>query len=94
MGAAILPDVPRRPTLLRRLLAAFALTVVLLLGAMSNAAAAAPRTGSANRDLAPSAQALPNPRPPAFVLPLVLGAIVFLAALPPVFPRFVGGGRT
>jgi hypothetical protein len=86
---------PRRPNLIRRLAAAAALTAVLLLGAMSSAAVAAPRTAPAvNKDVAPAAQPLPIPRPSAAILPLVLGAIVILAALPPTLPRYGGGGRS
>jgi hypothetical protein len=93
MGATTKPHVPRRPRLIRRLAAALALTAVLLLGAMATTAAAAPTTGPAvNKDLAPSAQTVSDSRPPSLLLPLVLGALFFLAALPPTLPRFGGGG--
>jgi hypothetical protein len=93
MGATTQPQKPHRPAPLRRLAAAFALAAVLLIGAMATAAVAAPRTApGVNKDVTPTAQHLPTPRAPAFVLPLVLGALFFLAAMPPTLPRFGGGG--
>jgi hypothetical protein len=98
MGATTQSHVPRRPILLRRLAAAFALMAVLLLGAMSTAAVAAPRTAPAvHKDIAPAAQPLPTSRPSAAILPLVLGGIVMLAVLVPFpgyYPRYgYRGGR-
>jgi hypothetical protein len=98
MGATTKLDPPRRPTMIRRLAAALALAALLLLGAMTTAAVAAPRTAPAvNRDVAPAAQPVPVPRPSAIVLPLVLGGIVILAVLAPFpgyYPRYgYRGGR-
>ncbi|HVD16069.1 MAG TPA: hypothetical protein VNK73_16695 [Actinomycetota bacterium] len=72
--------------------AVLAITAVLLLGAMSVSAAAAPTTPESHQAAIESAQPGPGSRPSAAVLPLVLGAIVILAAYNPV-PRYHGGGR-
>lgn len=88
MGATTKSHTHRRPAMLRRMAATLALSAVLLLGAMSAAAVAAPRTApAAHKDIAPAAQPLPTPRPTAAILPLVLGAIVILAVLSP-FPGY------
>src|SRR4030095_15457892 len=92
-----------QPALLRRLTIVLALTATLLLGAVSAAALAAPRTAPARpatrtavppppRARPPTPPAAPPPRrvpasrPAAAILPLVLGAIVILAAYNP--PRY------
>jgi hypothetical protein len=74
-----------RTAVLRRLTIVLALTTTLLVGALSTAAFAAPRTAPArpathNAATAPADQPVPASRPPAAILPLVLGAIVILAA--------------
>jgi hypothetical protein len=72
-----------RPALLRRLTIVLALATILLLGALSTAALAAPRTAPARpatRTAVKPAQPVPASRPAGAVLPLVLGAIVILAA--------------
>jgi hypothetical protein len=74
-----------QPALLRRLTIVLALTATLLLGAVSSAALAAPRTAPArpatHTAVNPSAdQPVPASRPAAAILPLVLGAIIILAA--------------
>jgi hypothetical protein len=92
MGATTKLKSPRRPTLIRRLAAALALATLLLLGTMTTAAVAAPRTAPAvHKDVAPAAQPLPVSRPAATILPLVLGGIVILAVLVPFpgyYPRY------
>jgi hypothetical protein len=98
MGATTKLNPPRRPTHTRRLAAAVALAALLLLGAMTTAAVAAPRTAPAvHKNVAPAAQPLPTSRPPATLLPLVLGGIVILAVLVPFpgyYPRYgYRGGR-
>ncbi len=78
----------RRPFLLRRLAAVSALAALLLLGAMTTAAVAAPRTAPAvHKDVAPAVQPVPSSQPSSFILPLVLGGIVMLAVIVP-FPMF------
>jgi hypothetical protein len=74
-----------KPALLRRLTIVLALTTTLRLGAVSRAALAAPhaapaRPATQGAVTPPAAQPVPGPRPAATVLPLVLGAIVILAA--------------
>jgi hypothetical protein len=72
-----------QPALLRRLAIVLALATALLLGAVSSAALAAPRTAPARpatRTAVTPAQPVPAGRPAAAILPLVLGAIVILAA--------------
>jgi hypothetical protein len=83
-----------QPALLRRLTIMLALTATLLLGAVSSAALAAPRTAPARpatRTAVTPAQPVPASRPAAAILPLVLGAIVILAAYNP--PRYHYGGH-
>ncbi len=98
MRATTKPNPPRRPVLLRRLAAALALAALLLLGAMTSAAVAAPRAPAVHKDVAPAAQPLPTSRPSAAILPLVLGGIILLAVVTPFpayYPRYGyrGGGR-
>jgi hypothetical protein len=72
-----------QPALLRRLAIVLALATALLLGAVSSAALAAPRTAPARpatRTAVTPTQPVPAGRPAAAILPLVLGAIVILAA--------------
>jgi hypothetical protein len=72
-----------QPALLRRLAIVLALATALLRGAVSSAALAAPRTAPARpatRTAVTPAQPVPAGRPAAAILPLVLGAIVILAA--------------
>jgi hypothetical protein len=74
-----------QPGLLRSITIVLALTTTLLLGALSTAAFAAPHTAPArpatHTAVNPSAdQSVPASRPAAAILPLVLGAIVILAA--------------
>jgi hypothetical protein len=72
-----------KPALLRRLTIVLALTTTLLLGALSTAALAAPRTAPtrpATHTAVTPAQPVPASRPAGEILPLVLGAIVILAA--------------
>jgi hypothetical protein len=83
-----------QPALLRRLAIVLALATALLLGAVSSAALAAPRTAPARpatRTAVTPAQPVPASRPAAAILPLVLGAIVILAAYNP--PRYHYGGH-
>jgi hypothetical protein len=83
-----------QPALLRRLTIVLALTATLLLAALSTAALAAPRTATARpatRTAVTPAQPVPASRPAAAILPLVLGAIVILAAYNP--PRYHYGGH-
>jgi hypothetical protein len=91
MAATTRQKPPRRPAMLRRLSAVLALAAVLLLGAMATTALAAPRTtpvrSASYQSATAPAQPVPASRPAAAVLPLVLGAIVILAAYNPV-PRF------
>jgi hypothetical protein len=81
----------QRPTPLRRLAAVLALTAVLLVGAMTATAVAAPRTAPAPHPAVdPTVQAVPAPRPAVPVLPLVLGGIVILAVIStPTVPAYL-----
>jgi hypothetical protein len=79
-----------KPALLRRLTIVLALTTTLLLGALSTAALAAPRTAPtrpATHTAVTPAQPVPASRPAGAILPLVLGAIVILASYNPT-PRY------
>jgi hypothetical protein len=80
----MIPRIKRyKPALLRRLTIVLALTTTLLLGALSTAALAAPGTAPARpatRTAVTPSQPVPAPRPAAAILPLVLGAIIILAA--------------
>jgi hypothetical protein len=83
-----------QPALLRRLTIVLALTTTLLLGALSTAAFAAPHGAPARpatRTAVTPAQPVPASRPAAAILPLVLGAIVILAAYNP--PRYHYGSH-
>jgi hypothetical protein len=74
-----------RTAVLRRLAIVLALATTLLLGALSTAALATPRTAPARpathtAATPPADQPAPAARPAAAILPFVLGAIVILAA--------------
>jgi hypothetical protein len=88
--AATNSSTPPRPSTMRRLAAVLALATVLLLGAMSTAALAAPKNVPArpasHQAATPAAQPISISPPTAAILPLVLGGIVFLALLMPVSP--------